>query len=361
MKQLIAITTAIVMASSTAFADAKSDKQAFREAYKAYQEAVAAGKRLVAIEQARLAFEYGEKVYGPDHKNTATLLLNYGRLVYRNEEANILLEDAVARYEKIYGKDGPEMIDPLMDLAAHSAGFGTLGDAKKIYRRALRLTEAHFPDNNLMLGVIRLEMGEIALQEAGSREALSLINKAIKTLGQADPDQARTYLAEANFYLGKFELARKRYKKASSYLQTSLAVFEDYSPTGQTTLTNHAFLVEAYENLGMRDEATRHCRAIGSRTPSNPDQDFLPVYRASPVYPVAAQRSGIEGYAIVELTVDENGFVVDPFIVDSSGYKGFEKASLKAASQHRYAPRFENGEAVATTGVRYRFTYGLRN
>lgn len=361
MKRFITLAAAAALASSAVFADEKTDKKAFREAYKAYQEAVAAGKRTAALNSAKLAFEYGEKVFGPDHKNTATLLLNYGRLLPRTDEAQEVLEDAVARYEKLYGEDSAELIDPLMGLAATTAGFGTLGKARKVYRRALKLTEDHFPDDHLMLGVIRLEMGEIALQQAKSKEALGLLNKATRTLEKADPKQAKTYLAEANFYLGKYEMARKRYKKATSYLQSSLEVFEEYAPAGPTTLTNHAFLVEAYESLGMRDEATKHCRAIGSLSPANPDRDYLPVYRASPVYPVSAQRSGIEGFAIIELTVDENGFVVDPVVVDSSGYEGFEKASLKAASQHRYAPRFENGQAVETKGVRYRFTYGLRN
>ncbi|MBO6505630.1 MAG: TonB family protein [Kordiimonadaceae bacterium] len=361
MKQLIAIAAAAAIASGTAFADEKSDKQAFREAYKAYQAAIAQGDKNQALAQGKLAFEHGEKIYGPDHKNTATLLLNYGSLVRDDNEAAKLLKDAVNRYEKLYGKDAEQLIDPLIELASKSAGFGSLGVARKHYSRALRLAEKHHPNDPFVEGQIRLEMGSVALHESRAREALRHLVRAKELFSGVDDPAIRHRLAQADFQIGKYKMAKKEYEEAETALLSSLDVYEEIAPNAQMTMTNHAFLIRVYEEQGMRDQATKHCRAIGAKSPTNPDQDYLPVYRSSPIYPASAHRAGKEGYAVIELTVDENGFVKDPAVIERKGHSAFETASLEAAQKFRYAPRYENGEAVATTGVRYRFTYSIRN
>ena len=361
MKRVITLATAIAFVSSAVFADEKSDKKAFREAYKAYQEAEASGNRAAALVSAQKAFEFGEKVFGPDHSNTAALLLNYGRLIYRHEEAREVLEDAVNRYEKLYGKDAQELIDPLMDLAANSTRVGTLGGAKRIYRRALNLASQHYPGNTMMEGTIRLEMGKVALQEAYSREALKHLKKARELLASVEGNRALAQIADADFYIGKYQMTKKDFDEAEDSLLRSLEVFETYAPNSRITMTNHAFLIRVYEEQGLSDEATKHCRAIGAKTPANPDQDYIPVYRKHPIYPLSAQRAGKEGYAIIELTVDENGFVKDPKVIERDGPSSFETASLDAVRSFRYAPRYENGKPVDSKGVRYRFTYGLSN
>lgn len=361
MKRILSLAVAASLASSAVLADEKSDPKAFREAYNAYQLAVENGKRADAMAYAREAFEYGEKLFGPDHKNTAALLLNYGRLIYNNEDARDVLADAVKRYEKLYGADSAEMIDPLMDLAANSAGIGTLGKAKRIYSRALKLGRIHYPDNALIEGQIRLEMGKISLQEARARSALKELRRAKDLLRDTDSPIATAKIAEADFYIGKYMMADGKYERAEESLLKSLEVFEQHAPNSSMTLSNHAFLIRVYEEQGLRDQATKHCRAIGAKTPRNPDQEYMPVYLTGPVYPRAAQRAGKEGYAIVEFTVDKDGFVKDPYVVEVDGHKTFGTAAANVVSKFRYAPRYKGGSPVDSTGVRYRFSFNLAN
>lgn len=360
MKHILTALVIGVMASATALADAADDKKAFREAYKAYQEAAKGPNWALTREKAKEAYELGEKLYGPDHKNTATLLLNYGRLIQNDEKALPILRDAVSRYEKLYGNDAIELIDPLLDLAASSTDYGTLDKAKSIYRRALKLAELHYPDDPFVEGSIVLEMGKVALQEAQSSEALRHLRHARKIFDSQTDPSASNKLAETNFYLGKFLLADKKYKRATEALLTSLEIFEKNAPDSRVTMTNHAFLIEAYEKRGLRDEATKHCQAIGSKSPQDANQDYMPVYMTQPVYPISAQRSGKEGYAIIEVTVDANGFVQNPVAIDVDGHPSFEATSIEAVQKFRYAPRYENGRPVETDGVRYRFSYNLR-
>lgn len=91
------------------------------------------------------------------------------------------------------------------------------------------------------------------------------------------------------------------------------------------------------------------------------DGDYLPLVRVQPQYPRRAQERGIEGYAIVELTVAADGSVPPESIVvieaEPSGY--FERAAIKAAQKFKYKPKVVNGKGQEVTGVRYRFSFNL--
>ncbi len=91
------------------------------------------------------------------------------------------------------------------------------------------------------------------------------------------------------------------------------------------------------------------------------DGDYLPLVRVQPQYPRRAQERGIEGYVIVELTVNEDGTVPPESILileaDPKGY--FERAATKAAEKFKYKPKVVNGKPQKVTGVKYRFSFDL--
>lgn len=91
------------------------------------------------------------------------------------------------------------------------------------------------------------------------------------------------------------------------------------------------------------------------------DGDYLPLVRVQPQYPRRAQERGIEGYVIVELTVNEDGTVpADSVIILEAEPKGyFERAATKAAVKFKYKPKVVNGKPQKVTGVKYRFSFDL--
>lgn len=91
------------------------------------------------------------------------------------------------------------------------------------------------------------------------------------------------------------------------------------------------------------------------------DGDFLPLVRVTPTYPRRAQERGIEGYAVVELTVSADGTVnPDSITVIEAEPKGyFEREAKKAASKFKYKPKIVNGEPQAVSGVTYHFTFSF--
>lgn len=93
------------------------------------------------------------------------------------------------------------------------------------------------------------------------------------------------------------------------------------------------------------------------------DGEYMPLVRVQPVFPRRALERGIEGYAIVELTVGADGSVPPDTIrvleAEPKGY--FERAAINAAQKFKYKPKVVNGKGQQVTGVTYRFSFTLKD
>jgi protein TonB len=90
------------------------------------------------------------------------------------------------------------------------------------------------------------------------------------------------------------------------------------------------------------------------------DGEYLPIVKVAPVYPARALRMGLEGYCVVEFTVQPNGATRDAFEVECSN-SVFLRASLAAALKFKYKPRVIDAVAVEVPGVQNRITYALED
>jgi len=156
--------------------------------------------------------------------------------------------------------------------------------------------------------------------------------------------------------LARLEFAKNRYDDAKTHLLAALKTFEDPDrPSTSIEMSTHAWLVSVYEELGESEAATAHCQAIGRMTPQNDDQEYLPLFRKEPRYPEIALDRGKEGYVDVRFTVDHEGIVRIPKVVDGDSW--FDSSSLEAVKSWRNAPRFVDGVPVSTENVATRLTY----
>lgn len=87
------------------------------------------------------------------------------------------------------------------------------------------------------------------------------------------------------------------------------------------------------------------------------DGEYLPIVKVSPVYPRRALQRGIQGYVIVEFTVNEIGAVVDPVVIEAEPQGIFEQAAMDAAKKFKYKPRVVNGEPTSVAGVQNRISF----
>jgi len=68
--------------------------------------------------------------------------------------------------------------------------------------------------------------------------------------------------------------------------------------------------------------------------------------RDGPLYPSNLARSHIEGWTQASYIVEPDGSVSNVIITNSSGYKSFERATIKAIKTWKFTPAQENGKAI---------------
>lgn len=369
------ITLAMALAFAPPALAAKSDgdeKAAFNAAYKAYQEAVEAknlGATLLAAEE---ALELGKQVL-PDnspslaalHVNFGTALLSHIDFAKRPLTMGILpaldsLEEAIRRYELLYGKDDKRLIAPLWWLVQVNARSGSEDDKIPRAKRLRRLTKRHYGKDSVLFADAALQLGishyrSLHSQKAAAGRFLEAYDTFKRILGQ----QAYK-TGYAAFWLGKAAEQRKRRGKAERYYLEALEIFEETVPPGHDLqLQVHTFLIKLYEDRGKSDEATLHCQAISQLRPLAGVDGYTPLYKKQPRYPQSAQMQGRSGYVLVDFTVTAIGTVSNATVFESSGGKDFEPAALKAVSGFRYAPAVQDGVLVETPGVRNLITFEI--
>lgn len=89
------------------------------------------------------------------------------------------------------------------------------------------------------------------------------------------------------------------------------------------------------------------------------DGEYLPIVKVAPIYPRRAQSRGIEGYAIVEFTVNSNGSVENPIVIEANPEGVFDRAAMDAALKFKYKPRVVDGVAMAVSGVRNKISFEI--
>jgi len=62
-------------------------------------------------------------------------------------------------------------------------------------------------------------------------------------------------------------------------------------------------------------------------------------------YPELAKKAGVEGRVYLQFVVDENGDVVDPFVMKGIG-AGCDEEALRVARLLKFRPGMQRGEAV---------------
>lgn len=88
-------------------------------------------------------------------------------------------------------------------------------------------------------------------------------------------------------------------------------------------------------------------------------RQYLPLSKEAPDYPQRALDKNIEGDCTVEYTVNPQGRIENPKVLDGC-HPLFMRPSLAAANTFRYQPRIVDGHAVAVPAVRNTFHYRIK-
>jgi len=370
-----------VLADESASADRAERVTVLNESWAAYKAATETGDVSAIIETSDAAVAAGRAVFDSDDKRLPILLLNYGTALLagaQQEPAQDVLKEALILSKQIHGDDAEELVKILEALGDSAADIGSASRQLKYYKRALSIIEKHF-------GRESVEFASASLRAATRTYDLSKTTVGIKYLRDAREVYGNVHGEEspeaglADYLLAKFEFSKGRHKKAIEHALEALPKLEGDSPELlDLQMYSRALLVQAYEKRNMTEDATPHCLAIGRISKLRPDQDHQPLFRISPRYPAKLLMSGIEGYVDFEFTVDENGFVRDPNVINAA-QKGrspsrnrsidvfdeadssFEVAALEAIERFRYAPMFVDGVATPIENVKTRISFRIED
>lgn len=82
------------------------------------------------------------------------------------------------------------------------------------------------------------------------------------------------------------------------------------------------------------------------------ERHATPLVRIPPQYPVNAQDREIEGWVMVEFTINLAGGVEDVVVVDAEPPRTFNSAVIRAIRRWKYQPKMTEGKPVAQYNMR---------
>jgi tetratricopeptide (TPR) repeat protein len=263
--------------------------------------------------------------------------------------------------EHAYGKEDRAMVPLLCLVARWYADVAQMDQARSFYRRALDVAEESAGRNDILVveplrGLARTFTEEIMLTSMGidtRKERLApqpedLLNevvdpynprfipsegdrallRAIKTL-EGDPNQPASQLIETLVQLGDWYLLKMQPTRAMPYYTRAASIIDDKQQSPK--------------------EVGRAATLL-----SFPAQVYYPS-------PPLAQRNKllpahmlVDRFVQVEFTVEPDGKIKDPRIVDKDGSERQARQTLEAIEEARYRPKFVSGKPVQTQAVSYR-------
>ena len=367
-KTLICLSIVAACTSHMAFAES-SPSADFSKAYQQYNQAIDANNQADVITYAQQAYELGKVKFGADSIDSANLAINWanaivaqskqnnrGRVVQDEQVINAqqLFESALTTYRKALPENDIAFVDPLIGLAETTPDNAY---AKKILFEAIDIAEDD--GNELTVAEVKtFAFYRLTGTEFYTRKVRDFAFDAYDIYKDKLPANAIKRV-DATYLYGALNEAMGQHSKAIDALVEVIKQYKALPYSHPHELRAHALLVDIYQQKGQKDKATKHCIAIGEMTPWNDQQEQTPLFRTAPDYPMSYASRGKSGWVKLEFTVDEQGFVQSPKVLDSDGGSQFEKESIEALSQWRYAPKFVDGKpAKGTATVQIDFTLG---
>lgn len=149
--------------------------------------------------------------------------------------------------------------------------------------------------------------------------------------------------------LEKAALARKRVEEKKAEQQQQQRLASEQREREQ----------EQQRQAQQRQAAETARAATPAPAPAFDSRQYMPLSKEAPEYPERALDKNIEGDCSVEYTVNPQGRVENPKVLDGC-HPLFIRPSLAAANTFRYQPRIVDGKAVAVPAVRNTFHYRIK-
>lgn len=284
------------------------------------------GKYKAAFPLALRALTLREQALGKEHESLVFILHCLGK-IYSEEkkktEADTYFARALLIADRQLEHATPDLYDFLEDYAERREQAGAASDAERYYRRALAVKEKlvglDHPDLTRPLG----NLAVFYLQES---------NRA----GIA-PEKAIPY------YERQIAIEEKQYGGNSKKLIHRLA-------TCSCVLRQSGRIAEAKAMEQRADELQK--TGTDDKDEKETDPNILTgraTQKVAPKYPKEAKQQRAEGSVLIEVTINENGKVIDAHLF--CGHPLLAKAALEAARKWLFVPTMLKGVPVKVSGL----------
>jgi CHAT domain-containing protein/Tfp pilus assembly protein PilF len=198
-----------------------------------------------------------EKALGPEHPLTARALNNLAELYESQSQyakAQPLLQRALAIDEKVLGPVHPSTAASLANLAKLYWWQGQYAGAEPLFQRALVILEKATGNEHETASVLN-NLGALYQSEGQHAQAEKVLQRALaikeKGLGSEDPSVATSAVNLAAVYT-----SQRQYAKAEPLLQRALVTVEKaLGPEHPDTATLLGYLAEMYRSRGQYSKA----------------------------------------------------------------------------------------------------------
>jgi tetratricopeptide (TPR) repeat protein len=188
------------------------------------------------------------EIYRGDY---AMYLLNVGDFAFKRhrlEEAQNLLTEAVANFEKYEGTGSPHLALASTSLAEVYEEEGKYSESEALYRRALTIQEAQLSPDDADLGRTLGGLADVRYKQGNSSEAASLRIRSMAILEKAGPSQT-TSEAVLLIERGQSRAAAGKYKEAESLYKQAIEADEaKYGPDHPKVADDLNFLAKLYRD-----------------------------------------------------------------------------------------------------------------
>jgi hypothetical protein len=261
--------------------------------------------------------------------------------------------------ERAYGADDPRVMDALDALGDWYSRIGDFDRSRQIYGYALAVVHRKLGDDPAMVPALRgyarsfvraLTVPGIAKEEPQVMTASATAEFGTPVRAEAPPFLDPLALPDigANMLRKAVSILRIRSESSGDVLAATLLDAGDWYEIRRDPATALTFYKKAWALLNDRSAGE------SQQMLDHP----VPIYLLPPAISRknrdTAPEEVAEKQVLAEFTVDADGSVQNPVIVEEDVGARRSTETLKALRNARYRPRFVNGEPVATTGVRYR-------
>ena len=154
-------------------------------------------------------------------------------------------------------------------------------------------------------------------------------------------------------------LARKRVEDKKREQQLAQQRQRETQEQRQREAEQQQLAQQQAEQQAQRAEQARAAAERSRQQALADSRQYLPLSKQAPDYPQRALDKNLEGDCSVEYTVNPQGKVENPRVLDGC-HPLFIRPSLAAANTFRYQPRIIDGQAVAVPAVRNTFHYRIK-